>query len=118
MDILSTVVGKPPPRSSSEWIGGDLQNHILRFTTDFLCQYGDNASLKGVYKFLTCYTYLQERIKMDYFSLIGDLRLAVRRFPLEMTMERDIIIKQARTHYWLDIYRCSLLLPLRSEINS
>ena len=49
---------------------------------------------------------------MDYVSLIDDLRLAVRRFPLEMTMERDIIIKQARTHYWLDIYRCSLLLPL------
>ena len=91
VDILYIVVGKPPPTLSSEWIDNDLQNYILRFAIDFMCQYGDNAALKVVYKFLTSYIFLQERIKMDYFSVIHDLRLAARRFPLEMTLERDVI---------------------------
>ena len=30
---------------------------------------------------------------MDYFSLLYDLRLAAHRFPLEMTLERDVINK-------------------------
>lgn len=55
LDILYIVVGKPPPTLSSEWIDGDLQNYILRFAIHFLCQCGDNASLEGVYKFLTSY---------------------------------------------------------------
>ena len=93
LDILYIVVGKPPPTLSSEWIDGDLQNYILRFAIYFLCQCGDNASLEGVYKFLTSYIFLQEKIKMDYFSLLYDLRLAAHRFPLEMTLERDVINK-------------------------
>ena len=91
LDILYIVVGKPPPTLSSEWIDGDLQNYILRFAIHFLCQCGDNASLEGVYKFLTSYIFLQERIKLDGFSLLYDLRLAAHRFPLEMTLERDVI---------------------------
>ncbi|CAH3165225.1 unnamed protein product [Porites evermanni] len=79
LDILYIVVGKPPPTLSSEWIDGDLQNYILRFAIHFLCQCGDNASLEG------------ERIKLDGFSLLYDLRLAAHRFPLEMTLERDVI---------------------------
>ena len=39
------------------------------------------------------YIFLMERIKMDYFSLLYDLRLAAHRFPLEMTLERDVINK-------------------------
>ena len=93
LDILYIVVGKPPPTLSSEWIDGDLQNYVLRFAIHFLCQCVDNASLEGVYEFLTSYIFLQERIKMDYFSLLCDLRLAAHRFPLEMTLERDVINK-------------------------
>ena len=93
LDILYIVVGKPPPTLSSEWIDGDLQNYILRFAIYFLCQCGDNASLEGVYKFLTSYIFLQERIKMDSISILHDLRLAVHRFPLGMTLERDVISK-------------------------
>ena len=93
LDILYIVVGKPPPTLSSEWIDGDLQNYILLFAIHFLCQYGDHASLEGVYKFLTSYIFLQERIKMDCFSPLYDLRLAAHRFPLETTLERDVINK-------------------------
>lgn len=93
LDILYIFVGKPPPTLSSEWIDGDLQNYILRFAIHFLCQCTDNASPEGVYKLLTSYIFLQERIKMDSLSLLHDLRLAVHRFPLEMTLERDVINK-------------------------
>ena len=93
VDIFYIVVGKPPPTLSSEWIDSDLQNYILRFAIQFLCEYGDNASLEEVYKFLTCYTFLQEKVKMDFFSLLYDLRLAAHHFPLEMKLERDVINK-------------------------
>ena len=93
VDIIYIVVGKPPTNLSSEWIDSDLQNYILRFAIHFLCEYGDNASLEEAYKFLTCYTFLQEKVKMDFFSLLYDLQLAVHPFPLEMRLERDVINK-------------------------
>ena len=93
VDIIYIVVGKPPTNLSSEWIDSDLQNYILRFAIHFLCEYGDNASLEEAYKFLTCYTFLQEKVKMDFFSLLYDLQLAAHPFPLEMRLERDVINK-------------------------
>ena len=109
LDILYIVVGKTPPTLSSEWIDGDLQNYILRFAIHVLCQCGDNASLEGVYKFLTSYIFLQEKIKMDYFSLLYDLQLAAHRFPLEMTLERDVIdkLKHIIDSTYGDVLSCS-----------
>ena len=62
-EILSAVVDVSSSTTSVS-IADDLQNYVLRFAIRYLCHCGDKNSLDNVFKFLTCYTFLQKRIQV------------------------------------------------------
>ena len=62
-EILSAVVDVSSSTTSVS-IADDLKNYVLRFAIRYLCHCGDKNSLDNVFKFLTCYTFLQKRIQM------------------------------------------------------
>ena len=69
----------------------------MRVAIRFLCQYGDKNCLENVYKFLTCYIYLQKRIEicdpglMEMDNLRVDLLLAAGCFTGKETPRQNIL---------------------------
>ena len=66
-EILSAIVDVSSSTTSVS-IADDLKNYVLRFAIRYLCHCGDKNSLDNVFKFLTCYTFLQKRIQMHQIN--------------------------------------------------
>ena len=85
-EILNAAVSKPPHRLSAMGIANDLQTYVLQFAVRYLCKLADEDSLREVYRFLTCYTFLIKRIQLsgpdltECFNLRRDLQSAASCF--------------------------------------
>ena len=106
-EILTAAVSQPPHRLSAMGIDNDLQTYVLHFAVRYLCKLADEDSLREVYRFLTCYTFLIKRIQL---SGPGDLEECVRlRDDLELaascfTTPKQSILEEIREtileHEW------------------
>ena len=77
-EILSGIVDKLSPASSC--IDVDVQDYAFRFAIRFLCHYGDQKSVGIVFRCLTSFHFLEERIeseKIGIYHLLKDLKLAL-----------------------------------------
>ena len=89
-EILSAIVNNVEARP----VVSELRAFVVRFGGRFLCQHGEKDSLKLVFRCLTSYHFLEERIrsgKMGIYHLIKDLHLAARSFGVEEEHEKFIL---------------------------
>ena len=106
-EILNAAVSQPLHRLSAMGIANDLQTYVLHFAVRYLCKLADEDSLREVYRFLTCYTFLIKRIQRsrqgdleECVNLRNDLKLAASCF----TTPKQSILEEIREtifcHEW------------------
>ena len=106
-EILNAVVSQPPHRLSAMGIARDLQTYVLHFAVQYLCKLADEDSLREVYRFLTCYTFLIKRIQLsgpgdleECADLHNDLKLAASCFTTPKQSILEEIGDTILTHAW------------------
>ena len=106
-EILNAVVSQPPHRLSAMGIAHDLQTYVLHFAVRYLCKLADEDSLREVYRFLTCYTFLIKRIQLsgpgdleECADLHNDLKLAASCFTTPKQSILEEIGDTILTHAW------------------
>ena len=106
-EILNAVVSQPPHRLSAMGIAHDLQTYVLHFAVRYLCKLADEDSLREVYRFLTCYTFLIKRIQLsgpedleECADLHNDLKLAASCFTTPEQSILEEIGDTILTHAW------------------
>ena len=90
-EILSAVVNNVEARPV---VTSELRAFVVCFGGRFLCQHGEKDSLKLVFRCLTSYHFLEERIRsgrMGIYHLIKDLHLAASSFGVEEEHEKFIL---------------------------
>ena len=83
IEILSLVFEEP--RQPLPFLEVDLQDYVSLLSIRFLCEHGDEDSLQGIFRFVTCYRFLHKRIQlsapeMDTMNLGNELNLLAARF--------------------------------------
>ena len=106
-EILNAAVSQPPHRLSAMGIASDLQTYVLHFAVRYLCKLADEDSLREVYRFLTCFTFLIKRIQLsgpedleECTDLGDDLKLAASCFTTPKQSILEEIGNTIATHAW------------------
>ena len=91
-EILSAFVGEP--RLNLDHVERDLQSFCLHFAVDMLCQHAEKDSLELVFRCLTSYRFLEERISSGRFGiyhLLQDFQRAASCLAVEQREKQNIL---------------------------
>ena len=93
-EVLSAFVDEPGLKLKS--VERDLQCCFILFGIRFLCEHGETDSLKLVFRCLTSYRFLEEKIRSNRFGiyqLLKDLQYAASCFAVEEKEKQNIFQK-------------------------
>ena len=91
-EIVSAFVGGP--RLSLDHVERDLHSFSLHFAVHLLCQHAEKDSLELVFRCLTSYRFLEERISSERFGiyhLLKDFQRAATCFAVEQREKQNIL---------------------------
>ena len=91
-EILSAFVGEP--RLNLDHAERDLQSFCLNFAVDMLCQHAEKDSLELVFRCLTSYRFLKERISSGRFGiyhLLQNFQRAASCLAVEQREKQNIL---------------------------
>ena len=91
-EILSAFVGQP--RLDLDHVERDLQSFSLHFAVHMLCQHAQKDSLELVFRCLTSYRFLEERISSGRFGiyhLLKDFQRAVSCLAVKQRKKQNIL---------------------------
>ena len=94
-EILSAFVGEPI--LNLDLVEGDLQSFFLHFAVHLLCQHAEKDSLELVFKCLTSYRFLEERISSGRFGiyyLLKDFQRATSCLAVEQREKQNTILQE------------------------
>ena len=93
-EILYAFVGEP--RLNLDHVERDLQSFSLHFAVHMLCQHAEKDSLDLVFRCLTSYRFLEERIssgKFGIYHLLKDFQRAASCLAVEQREKQNILQK-------------------------
>ena len=93
-EILSAFVGEP--RLNLDHVERDLQSFSLHFAVRLLCQHTEKDSLELVFRCLTSYRFLEERIssgRFGIYDLLKDFQLAASCLAVEQREKQNILLE-------------------------
>ena len=93
-EVLSAFVDEPGLKL--KFVESDLQSCFFLFGIQLLCQHGENDSLKLVFRCLTSYRFLEEKIRSERFGiyqLLKDFQYAASCFAVEEKEKQNIFQK-------------------------
>ena len=94
-EILSAFVGEPI--LNLDPVERDLQSFFLHFAVHLLCQHAEKDSLEFVFKCLTSYRFLKERISSGRFGiyyLLKDFQRATSCLAVEQREKQNTILQE------------------------
>ena len=94
-EILSAFVGEPI--LNLDPVERDLQSFFLHFAVHLLCQHAEKDSLELVFKCLTSYRFLEERISSGRFGiyyLLKDFQRATSCLAVEQREKQNTILQE------------------------
>ena len=93
-ETLSAFVGET--RLNLEPVERDLQSFSLHFAVHLLCQHAEKDSLELVFRCLTSYRFLEERIssgRFGIYDLLKDFQLAASCLAVEQREKQNIVLE-------------------------
>ena len=91
-EILSAFVGEPT--LNLDHVERDLQSFCLHFAVRLLCQHAEKDSMEFVFRCLTTYRFLEERIssgRFGIYDLLKDFQLATSCLAVEQREKQNIL---------------------------
>ena len=91
-EILSAFVGEP--RLNLDHVERDLQSFSLHFAVRLLCQHAEKDSMELVFRCLTSFRFLEERIssgRFGIYDLLKDFQLAASCLAVEQREKQNIL---------------------------